>query len=574
VQSLTISPDHRIAGILAPLFALRSSHDLGVGDVGCLRELVDWAAAAGFKMVQLLPINETGADNSPYMAVSSVAIEPSTLEITPDQVPGLTQDALDEILADFDLPALRKGAVAYSIVKPLKLRLLEAAFDAFAKSDLAHNTRRARAFRTWAADQEPWLKGYALFRVLMDENCVNERWDLWPDNQQTFATASEWLAKLCGVAKKRIDRRIRFYQWVQWVAFTQWEAAKHHAEQRGVALMGDVPFGVSYYSSDVFSEPDLFDLTWSGGAPPEPAFRDNPFVVKWGQNWGVPLYHWHRHRDSGYRWWRQRVGHTRKVFHLFRIDHILGFYRIYGFPWRPQLNGEFLPLTEAEARARTGGHLPHFFPHDDLTEQHRHLNRLAGEEYLKALLEEVGEHRLIGEDLGTVPPYVRPSLTALGIAGFKIPMWEPKADGWLIDGGDYQRLSLSTHATHDHEPLRAWWDRLHSEATAKAEHAPAAWDQMVKLTAFSHMHMREPEPWSDLLHQKLIWSLFRSNSWIAVCMITDLFGTGQRFNVPGAVAESNWSERLPHTIAEWSEIPALRETVATITAILKETGRI
>ena len=89
--------------------------------------------------------------------------------------------------------------------------------------------------------------------------------------------------------------------------------------------MGDVPFGVSYYSCDVFSEPDMFDLTWSGGAPPEPAFRDDPFVAKWGQNWGVPLYRWDRLRETDFRWWRQRVRLTREIFHLFRIDHVLGF---------------------------------------------------------------------------------------------------------------------------------------------------------------------------------------------------------------------------------------------------------
>jgi len=574
VPVLEITPDIRIAGILAPLFALRSARDLGVGDVGCLRELVDWAAGTGFRMVQLLPINETGADHSPYMAVSSAAIEPSTLEMTPEQVPGLTQEALDEVLTTVNLAQLRTGAVAYAVVKPLKLRLLGLAFDNFSKTDLARNTRRARACRAWVAAQAAWIEGYALFRVLMDENSVNERWDLWPLEQQTLAGACAWLERQRGAARKRIERRVRFYKWVQWVAFTQWEQAKVYAEGRGVALMGDVPFGVSYYSSDVFSEPELFDLEWSGGAPPEPAFQDDPFVAKWGQNWGVPLYQWAAHRKTGYRWWRQRVSLTRKIFHLFRIDHVLGFYRIYGFPWRPQKNADFLPLTNEQARARTGGRLPRFFQHDDTTEQNRALNRRDGEEYLRALVEETGEHRLIGEDLGTVPPYVRPSLTSMGIAGFKIPIWEPKWDGWLIDGADYQRLSVSTYATHDHEPLCGWWERRYqaTQVGSPAEKA-AAWDQMVKLTAFAHMYMKEPEPWSDKLHRALLWALFRSNSWIAVCMITDFLGSTQRFNVPGAVAESNWSERLPYETAKWPDLPEVRKVAEMVKSLLAETGR-
>jgi len=560
--------------VLAPLFALRSKADLGVGDVGSLRELVDWAAETGFRLVQLLPINETGADNSPYMAVSSTAIEPSTIEITPERVPGLTREAMDEALGTVDVGRLRAGAVAYSMVKPLKLRLLEAAFDNFSKTDLGRNTSRARAFRAWVAAQAAWIEGYAVFRVLMDENKVNERWDLWPEEQRTHSGAAAWLGRQPAGARKRIERRARFYKWVQWVAFQQWEEAKRHAEERGVSLMGDVPFGVSYYSADVFATPELFELAWSGGAPPEPAFRDDPFVAKWGQNWGVPLYRWDRLRETDYHWWRQRVRVTRQIFHLFRIDHVLGFYRMYGFPWRPQENPDYLALTEDEARAKAAGRLPRFFARDDSTDGNRDANRRDGETYLRALLEETGEYRLIGEDLGTVPPYVRPSLTSLGIAGFKIPVWEPKWDGWLVDGGDYQRLSLATYGTHDHEPLRGWWDRRYQAALTEGPAKAAAWDQMVKITAFAHMHMRAPEPWSDELHRTLLRALFRSNSWIAVCMITDFFGTGQRFNVPGAVAESNWSERLPHEIAAWSREKELKEMGEAVKGMLRDTERV
>lgn len=571
---MTFSPDSRIAGILAPLFALRSDRDLGVGDIATLRELIDWSAAAGFRLVQLLPINETGADNSPYMAVSSAAIEPTTLEISPGTIPGLSQADFDAVLATVNLPQLRAGAVAYSVVKSLKRMLLERAFESFARTDLARNTGRARAFRAWAARQEAWLEGYGLFRFLMDENHVNERWDLWPLEQQTFASAHGWLEGLSGAARKRIEKRLRFYKWVQWLAYAQWQGVKTYAEERGVSLMGDVPFGISYYSADVFTEPELFDLEWSGGAPPEPAFQDNPFLARWGQNWGVPLYRWAVHEETGYRWWKRRVCLTRKIFHLFRIDHVLGFYRIYGFPWRPQRNEDYATLSHEEARQRTGGLLPRFFPCDDGTEEHRQENRRHGERILRVLLEETGPFSLIGEDLGTVPPYVRPSLTSLGIAGFKIPLWENKQDGWLIDGADYQHLSLATYATHDHEPLRAWWE---TRTRAVNEGGPArgsAWDQLVKLAGFAHLELREARPWGDELHETLLRALFACGSWMAVCMVTDLFGSAQRFNVPGAVAESNWSERLPYPISVWRTEPDIVAKARAIRRLLKETGRI
>ena len=188
--------------------------------------------------------------------------------------------------------------------------------------------------------------------------------------------------------------------------------------------MGDIPFGVSYYSADVFARREQFDLDWLGGAPPEPYFKDDEFTQKWGQNWGIPLYRWNVMRTDNFEWWRQRVRGVRRIFHIFRIDHVLGFYRIYAFPWRPQRNEEFLPLSQQEMLQRTDGHAPHFTPRDDSNRQNCAANQREGEEYLRVVLEAAGATRLVGEDLGTVPPYVRPSLHSLGIAGFKIPQWE------------------------------------------------------------------------------------------------------------------------------------------------------
>lgn len=571
---MELTPEKPIAGVLAPLFALRTENDLGVGDVEALRQLIDWAREIGFRLVQLLPINETGADNSPYMAVSAAAIEPTTIAISPATIPDLSAADYEQLLAGTDLAGLRSGPVKYRVVKPLKLALLKRAFDSFADKHLKRNTGRARSFRAFVKAEASWIDGYALFRVLMDENGGSECWDRWPEEHSTAERARAWMAGLTVARRRQFERQMRFHMYVQWVAFTQWREVRAYADRQGVALMGDVPFGISYYSADVFSYPELFDLQWSGGAPPEPYFKDDAFTQKWGQNWGVPLYRWDAMRRDGFAWWRRRVHLVRELFHLFRIDHVLGFYRIYGFPWRPQRNPEFLEMTHDEARRATGGELPHFRNRDDKTKDNCEANRREGEEYLRALLEVVGEHRLIGEDLGTVPDYVRPSLTSLGIAGFKIPMWEKKHDGWLTDGSHYQRLSVVTYATHDHEPLRALWRRWQQTAESGGEPGGLATREMVQFAAFAHVQLHGAEPWSEELHLKLLRGLFCSNSWLAITMITDLFATEQRFNVPGAITESNWSERLPNTIADWKFDAATREKMAAISSILKESGRV
>jgi len=422
---MNLSPERKIAGVLAPLFALRGETDLGIGDLGALRQFIDWAAGIGFRIVQLLPINEMGGDHSPYNAISAVALEPTTLHLAPGSPEDLSQEDFDDVIAHGDLERLRKGAVKHARVRSLKIALLRKAFVNFSRragEDAAYST----GFDAFCANEGAWLVDYAFFRALMEENGNSERWDQWREEHRSADSARDWLAAQSQKKQAKFGERARFYQYVQWIAHSQWTAARLYAEERGVGLMGDIPFGINYYSADVYSRRDEFALDWSGGAPPEPYFKDDEFTQKWGQNWGVPLYRWDVMRRRNLAWWRQRVRGVRRIFHVFRIDHVLGFYRIYAFPWRPERNPEFLPLSWDEMRKRTGGAIPQFYPRDDSTDENCEANRREGEEYLRAVLEESGETRVVGEDLGTVPDYVRPSLHSLGLAGFKIPQWESK----------------------------------------------------------------------------------------------------------------------------------------------------
>src|SRR5436190_10088890 len=190
---LNLSPEKKIAGVLVPLFALRGENDLGIGDTAALREFIDWVAGIGFKLVQLLPINETGADNSPYNAISAMAIEPTTLHLAPGSPEDLTHDDFARSIADVDLPSLRRGPVKYRDVKKLKLRLLEKAFASF--SEDAREERRS-AFQTFCEEESAWLRDYAFFRVLMEANDDNAAWNRWQPQHQTIEKARSWLNDL------------------------------------------------------------------------------------------------------------------------------------------------------------------------------------------------------------------------------------------------------------------------------------------------------------------------------------------------------------------------------------------
>jgi 4-alpha-glucanotransferase len=564
---MNLSPDKRIAGVLAPLFALRAEDDLGIGDVAALREFIEWSRNLGFRLVQLLPINETGGDNSPYNAISSRAIDPTTLHLAPGAPEDLSDEAFAEVTAGIDLGALRRGSVKYEIVKPLKKKLLERAFEVFRAR--AHNDA---AFGAFCENEKSWLADYTLFRVLMELNAERETWDAWRREHSDINAARHWLGSLGEEERALLEERRNFHSYVQWVAHQQWRDLKTYAAAQGVALMGDIPFGISYYSADVFARPDCFALDWSGGAPPERYFKDDKFTQKWGQNWGIPLYRWDVMRSRDFDWWRQRVRGVRDIFHLFRIDHVLGFYRIYAFPWRPHENPEFLPLNWEEMRARTGGREPHFAPRDDRTSENCEANRREGEEYLRVVLEEAGATRVVGEDLGTVPDYMRPSLRSLGIAGFKIPQWENDAQHHSIPGSAYEQRSVATFATHDHKPLRAMWEEGFEK---KADTSEQARHDLAKIAEFAGIAL--PNESSDYLYDfypAIFEALFRCESWIAIVMITDLLGRKDRFNVPGTAANSNWTRRLHATVGKLGRGRSLQRQLRLVRKLLEETGRI
>lgn len=563
----------RNAGLLIPAFTPRRIGDLGIGDTTALREWIDLAAEHRIGFLELLPINETGGDHSPYNAISSLALEPAYLAFDDGGVPGLSS-------ADLANARSRLGESVAAIrvdcprVKAVKSDLLKIAWTRF---DDGGDPLQAE-FEAFEAAESAWLDDYCLFRWLMSRSEHAENWQRWDEPLRSVLGARAALAAATEAAPLITRHEIRYFAFVQWLCYRQWRAVRTFADQRGVELMGDIPIGISLNSADVFFNREDFDLDWYGGAPPEEMFKHDRFIQRWGQNWGIPIYRWERMHAEGYPWWKQRIARTAEIFSMFRIDHVLGFYRIYGFPWNPELNDEFLDLSRSEAAARTNGKLPRWIERSDETEAERTANRADGDRRLRALLPAAANARVIGEDLGSVPDYVRPHLNSLGIAGFRVPHWDFDDAGQVIPGSELPECSFATYATHDHDPLRELWDGareiLGAARVAEAIHAhdgtslvdlviaDETEDRTLHLLAeFAGISALPDGTWpafSDEIQWLLVKALLESNSRHAAIMITDLFGMPDRINYPGKVGPQNWTYRIGKSVDEIRTAPRER----------------
>lgn len=292
--------------------------------------------------LQLLPVNALGRDEcpSPYSAISSIALEPLYLSLEPWTVPGLEERVFNET---GDTPPWEQPSgpdlVDYPKVRSWKMWILRGAWHNFrTKPEYAGIMPK---FREWVKEQGSWLEDFVCFQVLCDLFGTAIWWH-WPEQDPARAKA------IAADYEEEKD----FSRWLQWLCEKQWEFIRIYADERNVKLMGDIPIGVSLSSSDVFFERHLFNTDWCGGAPAEGNYAADPFTAKWGQNWGIPLYKWDVMAQDNFAWWRRRVKYCTKIFSMYRIDHILGFYRIYAFPWKPTENDVFLPLTREQARRK------------------------------------------------------------------------------------------------------------------------------------------------------------------------------------------------------------------------------
>ena len=569
----------RQAGILIPAFSPRREGDFGIGDTLALREWIDWAARYGVSFIQLLPLNENGADESPYSAISSVALDPIYLTLTPAEIPWLNEQDISKA-RDRAGPALYAERVDYPAVRSAKSTLLELAWSKFEQASPA----LVDEFERFKKKEAVWLDDYCLFRLLMRQHGESLTWDKWPDSCNTPTKARDFLAKQRKIDTISIDYRLGFFAFVQWLCFRQWRALRAHADSVGVKLMGDIPIGISWHSCDVFFNRKEFHLDWCGGSPPEGMSQSDPFFQQWGQNWGIPLYRWDHMEANGFSWWKTRIARLTEIFEMFRLDHILGFYRIYAFPWRPERNSEFLGLSHEQAAQITGGHLPRWFLRPDDTVENKAANRADGDVRLRAILEAADGAEVIAEDLGWVPDYVRPHLSDLGIAGFRIPHWDCNEYGHPTPGNSFPENSFATFSTHDHDPVNGIWRGC---LTVIAQHnyhptehsgwqAQGAHGTLRILSEFAGIPIAANGPWppyTEGIRLRLIKALFSSNSRHAVLMITELFGLDVRINHPGTTGGENWRFRIPWTLNQIESDPHLQNTCRKLAATISITRR-
>ncbi len=514
--------DFRVAGTLIPVFSLRSRRSFGVGDFGDLRQMVDWVATTGQRLLQILPINDTTsshtwADSYPYSCISVFALHPQYVEL--GALPALKSEKdrrrFDSLRQE--LNALTQ--IDYERVNETKLEYLQLLFLQEGKATLA-----TADFKAFFAENERWLVPYAQYCHLRDTYGTGD-FSAWPDHRQW----NESDRKVLSNPRNKGFKDVAFYYFVQFVLAQQLSGVHAYARSKGVILKGDIPIGVARHGCDVWQEPRYFNLNGQAGAPPDDFAED-------GQNWGFPTYNWEEMLRDGCQWWERRFRNMARYFDAYRIDHVLGFFRIWEIPMpaKSGLLGQFSPalalsreeilnagISEATLKATTcpiikapchttvedkqtgsnptspakgpWGASDYLFLRDHRNPELFHpriaaqkteiFQRLSNgeQEAYNALYDNYFYHRnnqfwyeeamlklpklvkatrmlCCAEDLGMVPACVQWVMDELGILSLELESM-PK-EPWVRFGHVERnpRRSVATISSHDTPTLRMWWD--------------------------------------------------------------------------------------------------------------------
>lgn len=323
--------NRKLAGTQVPVFSLRTRKSAGIGDFGDLKTMIDFVASTGQKVLQLLPINDTTithtwTDSYPYSCISVFAIHPqyANLHALPELKDAKARAEAEKTRAE--LNALDK--IDYEKVNDFKINYLRQIFN-----QEGEKMMKTAEYKAFFQDTKLWLVPYAQYSYLRDKNGTAD-FNQWPDHQ----VWDEAERKALTDPKTAAYKNVAFFYFVQFVLDRQMQEAHEHAKAKGVILKGDIPIGVNRNGCDVWMEPKYFNLNGQAGAPPDD-FSAN------GQNWGFPTYNWFEMLKDGCQWWNRRFQNMARYFDAYRIDHVLGFFRIWEIPVSSVhgLLGQFAP---------------------------------------------------------------------------------------------------------------------------------------------------------------------------------------------------------------------------------------
>lgn len=497
-QSIHICNHH---GITIPLFSLHSKTSGGIGEYPDLIPLIDWCSHIGFDIIQLLPLNDTGLESSPYSALSAFALNPLHLGLA--FLPYLTEnEELNNKLHDLQELTGKSQRVNYPSVHKGKGELLKAYYTLYGPAIV-----NSSAYHTFKEQNSFWLSDYAAFKAIK----VLQQWKNWEEWPTAYQHPS---ADFSQNLPPDLALEAEYQMFLQFFCFQQLEEALRHAKQKKVSLKGDIPILINRDSADVWRYPHLFALEFAAGAPPDMYSEE-------GQKWGFPLYNWKAMAQDHYLWWIKRLEVASHFYHLYRIDHIVGFFRIWAIPHnRPAKEGHFIP-----------------------PEKHQWMHQ--GETVMRVMLKNCSMLP-IGEDLGTVPKEVRECLRSLGICGTKVMRWERnwETDKSFINPKDYIPESMTTVSTHDSDTLILWWKNTPNEAKLYAQ--SMGWTYTPELTHDQHMAILKASHNSgSLFHINLL------QEYLALIPhMTWPNPEDERINRPGIISDKNWSYRFVPSIEE------------------------
>jgi len=476
----------RSAGILMPVSALPGKQ--GVGDFGQeAYRLVDRLSRNDIKVWQILPLNPLAYGNSPYQPYSSFAGD--ELYISTD---GLVKDGLLK-KSEAKTFRLQTSKVNYEQVRPFKTDLLK---KAFARFDFGED------YRTFI-DDNPWVRQYAVFRVFKAQNDGKE-WVLWEDEYKDYAVKKNFNIEV-------FEKDIQFWCFTQYEFMKQWNALKDYAHEKGISIIGDMPFYVGLDSADVWWNQESFLLEEDGtpsfvaGVPPD-------YFSEFGQRWGNPIYDWAYLEDHDFDFWIKRLTYACELYDMVRIDH----FRAFDTFWQ-------VPAEEPTAIIGTWEEAP-------------------GYKVLDRFFEEMPDAKILAEDLGDLRPEVYELRDHYHFKGMFVWMFHHNTDM------DMSNVVVYT-GTHDNDTIESWYKELHREQKETVKEILAPYKE-------------------GSIHRKAIHACLDSESELVIIPMWDLLGLGRkgRFNTPGTIGYPNWSWKL-------SSMKLMTKDIQFYRRLIKKTGR-